>query len=90
MILLLLACGEPDACDAMCEVAREKFGTCLEESGLEWGEGAGYSDPLDYDNWCATWTWEARQLGVAGTCEDKLAVFRDGTCDEYRAAWVSE
>lgn len=87
MILLLLACVS-DSCDAMCDAALARFSACLEEGGLEWGDSVGYESPTDYTNWCATWTWEARELDEADTCETKRTVFTEGDCAAYRAAWV--
>jgi hypothetical protein len=84
--LLLLACAR-DACDAMCDAALDRFAACLEEDGLQWGESVGYTSPTDFANWCATWTWEARQLGEADTCDERLATFESGDCDDYRGAW---
>ena len=86
-LLLLLGCGPPDACDAMCDAALVRYAACLEEAGLEWGPSVGYTDPADYTNWCETWSWEARQLDEAGTCAEKREVFLEGTCDDYWAAW---
>jgi hypothetical protein len=88
LLLLLLACAGPDDCDAMCAAAVDRFEGCLDERGLEWGESVGYADAVDYDNWCGTWTWEVRQTGATDQCTPKLAVFRDGDCDAYYAAWA--
>ena len=88
IIAVLLGCGPPDRCDEMCIVALDRFSACLEEDGLDWGPEVGYADAVDYENACATWSWEARQLGTADTCDAKLTVFRDGDCDAYRAAWA--
>lgn len=87
ILLLLLACDPPDACVPMCVAARERFAACLEEEGLEWGPAVGYADAADYDDWCATWAWELRQLGQADTCAARIPTFETGTCDDYHAAW---
>lgn len=86
ILLLLLACA-PDDCAAMCDAALVRFEACLEERGEAWGPEVGYTDAADYENWCATYTWELRQLGEADTCAEKLPMFEDGTCDDYDAAW---
>lgn len=87
VLLLLMACAPADDCDAMCVAARERFSGCMEESGLEWGASVGYADAADYDDWCATYTWELRQLGRADACAERLPVFEGGTCDDYYDAW---
>lgn len=87
MWLLLLACAPDDRCEAMCDAALSRFEVCLGEGGLEWGASVGYQGPADYQNWCETWTWEVRQLGEQDQCATKEAVFADGTCEEYYAAW---
>jgi hypothetical protein len=74
----------------MCGAARSRFEACLDASGLEWGASVGYTDAEDYDDWCATYSWELRQLGEAATCAEKLPVFEEGTCDDYYDAWASE
>lgn len=71
----------------MCAAALDRFEGCMEASGLEWGSMVGYADAADYRNWCETWTWEARQLGEAASCAEKLDTFREGTCDDYYATW---
>jgi hypothetical protein len=88
-LVLLLACAPPDECDAMCDAALDRYGACIEENGLEWGESVGYTSPADFTTWCETWTWEARQLDEAGSCVTKLATFEEGTCADYYAAWAS-
>lgn len=89
MILALLLACVSDACDAMCDAARERFAACLAEDDLEWGPGVGYADADDYDDWCATYAWELRQLGEADACAEKLPIFEEGTCDDYADAWAA-
>ena len=85
----LLACTPSDDCDAMCGAALERFTSCLAEGGQSWGDGVGYADEADYEDWCSTWTWEQRQLGEAAACSEKLVAFEDGDCNGYYAAWSS-
>lgn len=86
MILwLLLSCAPPDACDVMCDAALVRYEGCMEEQGLEWGNN--FADEADFHDWCDTWSWEQRQLGEEGRCEDMTPVFEDGTCAEWFDAW---
>lgn len=90
MLLWLGACAEPDACGAMCVAAQTRFEACLGERGLAWGDAVGYADARDYADWCGTWAWEARLLEEEATCAEKKAVFEDGDCADYDAAWSEE
>lgn len=87
LLALLAGCAPADACDPMCDAAAARFAACLDEEGRTWGDAVGYADEDDYDDWCATYTWELRQLGAADTCAEKLPVFEDGTCTDYYDAW---
>jgi hypothetical protein len=89
MFALLLACAPDDGCDAMCVAALDRYGGCIEEAGLTWGESVGYTSAADFTDWCETWVWEARQTGLATTCEEKRVTFTDGTCDDYYDAWTN-
>ena len=40
-------CVPAPACDGVCEVALDRYGTCLGEWGLDWGPTVGYTDPDD-------------------------------------------
>jgi hypothetical protein len=89
MIFLLLACA-PDACDALCDAGLTRFQGCLDEAGLEWGASVGYEDPADYEGWCATYTWELRQLGQADSCADRTSALEAATCADYGQVWEVE
>lgn len=69
----------------MCGRARVRYEECMEERGLSYG--MAYEDAGDYDNWCATWTWEQQVLGSPPRCEAMVETFADGTCEDYDAAW---
>lgn len=88
LLLPLLACTPDDTCVEMCQAALDRYGTCIEEAGLSWGEEVGYTSEADFVGWCETWVWEARQTGLSETCEEKRATFEDGSCADYYAAWA--
>jgi hypothetical protein len=84
LILWILGCGVPEACDEMCRRAADAQEACLADRGLTW-EAAGFADRDDFLGHCDTWAWEEAQIGDAGkTCatrRDRL----DGTCASYEA-----
>lgn len=57
----------------------------MAERGLAWGDA--YADAADYQDWCQTWAWEARELGEAERCEAMESAFTDGDCEAYDNAW---
>ena len=87
------------SCDSVCGVARPAFEACLVEWGGTWGATFGYTDAVDYDDWCATWVFEQRQL--AATADDSaeaeelldarcLALeesLAEGPCSDYWGLW---
>jgi hypothetical protein len=90
-LVVLAGCGSPDECPAMCAAARERYAGCIDAAGQAWGgDGVGYASAADYDDWCATWTWEVRELGEEAQCADKRPIFEDGTCEDYYDAWSGE
>ena len=92
LVALFSGCAslEGDACAGMCDAALARFESCMDESGLEYGASVGYTDAVDYADWCDTWTWELRQLGQAASCDARRVVFEDGTCDDYLDVWEVE
>jgi hypothetical protein len=98
--LSLVGCASSSpSCGSLCGVARPAFESCLEEWGGSWGSAFGYSDASDYDEWCATWVFEQRQL--AGAAEDPGAAeaalddrcialdlaLVEGPCSDYWGLW---
>lgn len=86
--LLSIACAPPDACDALCDASLDAFSACLYARGQDWGPDVGYEDAADYADWCATYTWELRQLGESDTCDARLDALAEGGCDGHAAAWA--
>lgn len=89
MILFLLACGVPEACDAMCARAADGEAACLDERQLTWAS-AGYADRADFLDRCDTWAWEEVRLSGSATAEicAERRDSMDGTCAAYEAlAW---
>ncbi len=87
------------SCDSVCGVARPAFEACLVEWGGTWGATFGYTDAADYDDWCATWVFEQRQLAAtaeeAGEAEALLddrcialeQSLAEGPCSDYWGLW---
>lgn len=90
LLLLITSCLPDDGCPAMCAAALDRYTSCIEEAGLDWGEDVGYVSASDFEGWCETWVWEARQTGLSGTCDDKRRTFEGGTCADYYSAWAIE
>lgn len=57
----------------------------MEERGLGW-ETSAYVDVVDFQNGCATWVWEVRQLGL-DQCDVMSVAIEEGTCDDFDAGW---
>jgi hypothetical protein len=87
------------SCDSLCAVARPAFEACLTEWGGSWGLAFGYSDAADYDDWCATWVFEQRQLAATAEdpttaeaqldqrCIDLDVLLTEGPCSDYWGLW---
>jgi hypothetical protein len=98
MVLLVLCTGcdgPPEPCDPLCPAALQRVEACLGEWDQQWGEGFGYLDPDDYENWCQTYLDEQLALAVdrdgfdggrawvAETCTAQVAALEAGDCEAY-------
>jgi len=84
----LAGCAGPDdGCQELCVAAEEKFSSCLEENGTDWGTSVGFTSPADFQDWCATYTWEERELGRGELCDDRQEVIDGGDCAAWYTAW---
>ena len=81
-------CTTSDPCDPMCATVADAYGACLVDWGLDW-TAAGYQDASDFEDACATWAWEQRQLArdagrpvaeVDQACETRAAQVEEGDC----------
>ncbi len=90
----------PPACEPLCGEALAVVEGCLDEWDQAWGEGLGYTDPADFDNWCATFLFEQQQLAidrdgpeqgrswVDGVCADQREALAGGDCAAYAGSWA--
>jgi hypothetical protein len=93
--VLLQACRPEDACDRMCGAALPAYETCMRDWGSEWGDPGGYESREDFENWCATYNEERRQLARTAAepraerealllrCEEQGALLEEPDCGEY-------
>lgn len=100
-LLLLGGCAAaPDECDALCDVAPSAYEACMEQWGVQYGDpNTAYESRDDYDNWCATFNEERRQLAdtseeedapenLQERCVEQRDTLAAGNCNEYYSVFA--
>lgn len=94
---LWISCGDPPACDRLCDAAVDLQAACLDADGLAW-TAIGETGASGFRDACATWVWSQRLLlrdagAPPGALQDSCAARRQAladpssTCQDLATMW---